>query len=111
MKTGACRRWRFELAAPEPTSSRGVPRPSGYEPHFGLSEELVAVTTVSTQQERAQKEAEALKIAMAPGGGLLSTGFMLWMSGSTIQIFSIMMIGMAFTNPIKGSLYQAYALK
>lgn len=38
---------------------------------------------------------------MSPASGLFTTGFMLWMSGSTLQIFSIMMIGMAFINPIK----------
>ena len=31
----------------------------------------------------------------------LTTAFMLWMSGSSIQIFSIMMTGMALINPLK----------
>ena len=31
----------------------------------------------------------------------MTTAFMLWMSGSSIQIFSIMMTGMAFINPLK----------
>jgi len=40
-------------------------------------------------------------IATSPGKNLLTTGFMLWMSGSSIQIFSIMMTGMALFNPLK----------
>lgn len=42
-----------------------------------------------------------MNIAYGPGKNLLSTAFMLWMSGSSIQIFSIMMTGMALLNPIK----------
>ncbi|RYH07628.1 ER membrane protein complex subunit 4 [archaeon] len=42
-----------------------------------------------------------MNIAMGPGKNLLTTAFMLWMSGSSIQIFSIMMTGMALINPIK----------
>ena len=49
----------------------------------------------------AAKQKHAMAIAMGPGKSLLSTGFMLWMSGSSIQIFSIMMTGMALINPIK----------
>lgn len=41
-----------------------------------------------------------MAIAYGPGKGILSTGFMLWMSGSSIQIFSLMMTGMALMNPI-----------
>lgn len=42
-----------------------------------------------------------MAMATGPLKGLFSTAFMLWMSGSTIQIFSIMMTGMALINPIK----------
>jgi hypothetical protein len=41
-----------------------------------------------------------MAIAYGPGKGILSTGFMLWMSGSGIQIFSLMMTGMALMNPL-----------
>jgi ER membrane protein complex subunit 4 len=47
------------------------------------------------------KRRAAMNIAYGPGKGLLTTGFMLWMSGSSIQIFSIMMTGMALFNPLK----------
>ena len=40
-------------------------------------------------------------MAYSPGKNLLTTAFMLWMSGSSIQIFSIMMTGMALINPLK----------
>ena len=40
-------------------------------------------------------------MAYSPGKNLLTTAFMLWMSGSSVQIFSIMMTGMALINPLK----------
>lgn len=43
----------------------------------------------------------ALDVALAPGKNILMQGFMMWMSGSYINIFSIMITAMAFINPIK----------
>lgn len=42
-----------------------------------------------------------MAVALAPGKNILMQGFMMWMSGSNINIFSIMITGMAFLNPIK----------
>lgn len=38
---------------------------------------------------------------MAPFKGLLQAGFMMWMSGNTVNIFSIMVTGMIIMNTIK----------
>lgn len=96
-------RWRFDLSHKGASSSSRVslPKPVGYESLHLVDESSLASTAVSASQEKAQKEQEAYRLAMSPGGGLLSTAFMLWMSGSTLQIFSIMMISMAFLNPIR----------
>jgi hypothetical protein len=56
---------------------------------------------MTTEMQLQAKQRQAMNIAYAPGKGLLSTAFMLWMSGSSIQIFSIMMTGMALINPLK----------
>jgi hypothetical protein len=42
-----------------------------------------------------------MSTATAPGAQLLMTCFMLWMSGSSLQIFSIMMLVMAFIQPLQ----------
>ena len=42
-----------------------------------------------------------MQIAMAPGKNMLMTGFMMYMSGSAVQIFSIMITTMALLNPLK----------
>jgi hypothetical protein len=45
--------------------------------------------------------ASAMAIAQAPGKQLLMTAFMLWMSGNSLQIFSIVMLGMAMWTPVQ----------
>lgn len=42
-----------------------------------------------------------MNIATSPGKQVLMTAFMLWMSGSSLQIFSIMMLSMAFWQPLQ----------
>lgn len=43
----------------------------------------------------------AMEIGMAPFKGLMQAGFMMWMSGNTVNIFSIMVTGMIIMNTIK----------
>mmetsp|Transcript_4771 Transcript_4771/g.5517 ORF Transcript_4771/g.5517 Transcript_4771/m.5517 type:complete len:165 (-) Transcript_4771:1022-1516(-) len=77
------------------TTDKVVP---GFDPSFppvGHSENML-----SLNQEGARKN-QLQNVARAPGKQLLMTGFMLWMSGSSMNIFSIMMTGMALWNPIK----------
>jgi hypothetical protein len=59
---------------------------------------------VSAELQLQGKQKQVMSIAYGPGKQLLSTAFMLWMSGSSIQIFSIMMTGMALMTPINGIL-------
>ena len=49
---------------------------------------------------QAMMQAQAQQLAMAPATGLLQTAFMLWMCGTSIQIFSIFIISNALTSPI-----------
>lgn len=51
-------------------------------------------------KELAAKNKQVMAIAYSPFKNILTTGFMLWMSGSSIQIFSIMMTGMALYTPL-----------
>lgn len=56
---------------------------------------------MTAEMQLAAKQRHVMNIAFSPGKKLLTTAFMLWMSGSSIQIFSIMMTGMALINPLK----------
>jgi hypothetical protein len=54
--------------------------------------------------------------AIAPGKGIPMQMFMLWMSGNSVQIFSIMITGMLFWNGLKGIMgtnqtFERFALK
>jgi hypothetical protein len=51
--------------------------------------------------DREQKVmASAMKLAYQAGSSIPMMAFMLWMSGNQVQIFTIMMLGMAFYQPI-----------
>src|SRR3954466_1854537 len=50
------------------------------------------------------KVKKAWEVALGPVKGLPMTGIMMYMSGNSLQIFSIMMVFMAFKNPIMGIL-------
>lgn len=56
---------------------------------------------LTVEMQIAAKQRQAMTIAMSPGKNLFTTALMLWMSGSSIQIFSIMMTGMALWQPLK----------
>lgn len=45
---------------------------------------------------------KAWEVALAPIKSLPMTGIMMYMTGNSLQIFSIMMVFMAFKNPIMG---------
>ena len=47
------------------------------------------------------KTMERVAWATAQARSLFMTGFMLWMSGAGVHIFSIMITGMALLNPLK----------
>lgn len=50
------------------------------------------------------KVKKAWEVALAPARSLPMTAVMMYMSGNTLQIFSIMMVWMAFKNPVMGLL-------
>eukprot|EP00124_Ichthyophonus_hoferi_P000251 Ihof_evm7s9 gene=Ihof_evmTU7s9 len=48
------------------------------------------------------REAKAWEIAQSPMKAIPMNIFMMWMMGSTMQIFTMIMLVMAFVGPIKG---------
>mmetsp|Transcript_4834 Transcript_4834/g.13728 ORF Transcript_4834/g.13728 Transcript_4834/m.13728 type:complete len:191 (-) Transcript_4834:399-971(-) len=49
----------------------------------------------------AKKRAKAMSIAQSPGKQMLMNGFMMYMSGKNLNIFSISITSMAVMNPLK----------
>eukprot|EP01039_Chlorochromonas_danica_P019317 gene19317-23366_t len=99
----APRKWKFDMNKPVGQSvvaSGAILPPVGYDVNLDLTADDGSVH-MSPEKQLAAKQRQVMNIAYGPGKNLLSTAFMLWMSGSSIQIFSIMMTGMALINPLK----------
>eukprot|EP00607_Mallomonas_marina_P007710 CAMPEP_0182416822 /NCGR_PEP_ID=MMETSP1167-20130531/1193_1 /TAXON_ID=2988 /ORGANISM="Mallomonas Sp, Strain CCMP3275" /LENGTH=175 /DNA_ID=CAMNT_0024589921 /DNA_START=130 /DNA_END=657 /DNA_ORIENTATION=+ len=95
------RKWNFDLklTQSELSSQNNIRGPPGFDPNFDANHEELS-SAVALEKEVAAKNKQVMGLAYSPGKNLMMTGFMLWMSGSSIQIFSIMMTGMALFNPI-----------
>ena len=87
-------------------SSKDLTFPSGYLAGDFTDSSSSSSTSSPSSSTSLAKTAElvyasAQNTALAPGKQLLMTAFMLWMSGNSLQIFSIMMLGMAFWQPLQ----------
>ena len=60
-----------------------------------------ALGSSAAAPRRSEHEKKAFELAMSPVKSFFMTGFMLWMSGSSVGIFSMMMTYMALSSPIK----------
>jgi hypothetical protein len=77
-----------------------VKKPPGFiETMDAVTTENAVVVTAEAMVEA--KKRQIMQIAWSPGRGIFQTCFMLWMSGTSIQIFSIMTTGMALFNPLR----------
>ncbi|KAF9954092.1 hypothetical protein BGZ72_004923 [Mortierella alpina] len=88
--------WRFNFTTPD-SAKRTVADPPGF---------------VGTK-EAGSKGQKAWDMALAPGKQLPMQAFMLWMSGNSVQIFSVAITGMLMITPIKalmsmGQVFERY---
>jgi hypothetical protein len=91
----------FDFSDASTGLSKNIPPPPGFANIVDGVEDEGSVI-ISADLQLAAKQRQVMAIAYGPGKSLMSTAFMLWMSGSSIQIFSIMTTGMALFTPIKG---------
>ncbi|KAI1430083.1 hypothetical protein F5Y12DRAFT_709636 [Xylaria sp. FL1777] len=104
--------WVTDLSFPPVYKSKGgsISDPPGYPSQSGtLSKKQAAKESkVQPRKQPTPEEMDTLKlkkaweVALAPVKSLPMTFFMMYMSGNSLQIFSIMMVYMAFKNPIVG---------
>ncbi len=97
-KLPAVKPWRFD------DDGKSERLEESLSPHGWGTKEIAAAaeTRIDDLQRRHMAYQSAMAVAYGPGRGLLSTGFMLYMSGSSLQIFSIIALAMAFMQPITG---------
>ncbi|KAJ2905458.1 hypothetical protein MKZ38_005334 [Zalerion maritima] len=100
-------RWVSDLSSPPaPRTKTNIPDPIGYPSHGSKKsshKDPKAPKKAQTPEEMdTLKLKKAWEVALAPVKSLPMTFIMMYMSGNTLQIFSIMMVVMAFKNPIMG---------
>ncbi|CEJ84786.1 Putative Transmembrane protein [[Torrubiella] hemipterigena] len=100
--------WVSQLEAPPAAKSKipGIVDPVGFGGPSGNKKQKDSKT--QPRKQPTQDEMDTLKVkkawevALGPVKGLPMTFIMMYMSGNSLQIFSIMMVFMAFKNPIVG---------
>ncbi|KAL2834356.1 hypothetical protein BDW59DRAFT_46700 [Aspergillus cavernicola] len=105
-------KWVVELNSPLPrpsASTSSIPDPPGFSRKTGGKNRAEKSSTSSiTSNTSKPAETDTLKlkkaweIAIAPSKSIPMNGIMMYMSGNTLQIFSIMMVFMLFKGPIQG---------
>eukprot|EP00742_Colponemidia_sp_Colp-10_P002096 GILJ01002238.1.p1 GENE.GILJ01002238.1~~GILJ01002238.1.p1 ORF type:complete len:173 (-),score=21.31 GILJ01002238.1:86-604(-) len=98
------RRWEVLLDNSKSSARSTLPDPLGFRSSNSDVEESRNTTKQSQTASREIKEKKAWETATAPGKSFFMTLFMLWMSGSGVNIFSMMMTFMAMMNPVKALL-------
>ncbi|KAL6881117.1 hypothetical protein J3F83DRAFT_33477 [Trichoderma novae-zelandiae] len=101
--------WVSQLDFPPIAKSKvpGVVDPPGFSaapsgPKKGKDVKAQPRKPPSPEERDTLKVKKAWEVALAPVKGLPMTAIMMYMSGNSLQIFSIMMVFMAFKNPIVG---------
>ncbi|KAI1801817.1 hypothetical protein F4811DRAFT_555422 [Daldinia bambusicola] len=107
-------KWVTDLQHPPPPKSKNssIPDPPGYPSQSAALSKKQASKEAKTQPRKQHTPGEmdtlklkkAWEVALAPVKNLPMTAIMMYMSGNSLQIFSIMMVYMAFKNPILGIL-------
>lgn len=103
--------WVIDLNSPPAVKpkSTGIPDPPGFSAAASGNRKQVSSSTKSTvrappsaEEMDTLKLKKAWEVALAPVKQLPMTAIMMYMSGNSLQIFSIMMVLMAFKNPVVG---------
>ncbi|KAF5986867.1 ER membrane DUF1077 domain-containing protein [Fusarium bulbicola] len=99
--------WVSQLESPPAAKSKqsGVQDPPGFSSGTTKNKDAVKVQPrkpPTTAEMETLKLKKAWEVALAPVKGLPMTAIMMYMSGNSLQIFSIMMVFMAFKNPLMG---------
>ncbi|EOO03928.1 putative er membrane duf1077 domain-containing protein [Phaeoacremonium minimum UCRPA7] len=105
--------WVSDLSSPPPSKSGksgAISDPPGFPSQAvasnskkrDVAKETKARKPPTPEEMDTLKLKKAWEVALAPIKNLPMTGIMMYMSGNSLQIFSIMMVFMAFKNPIMG---------
>ncbi|KAJ1028700.1 hypothetical protein NDA16_001866 [Ustilago loliicola] len=98
--------FRVNYASSSKSKASDIPNPIGFTDPDAVSKKQSKSKATTTAVQRADpaalKMAKAWELAYSPAKSLPMNAIMLYMSGSGVQIFSMMAVGMLITGPIKG---------
>ncbi|VAI05463.1 unnamed protein product [Triticum turgidum subsp. durum] len=96
---GLARRWAVELHdASSSSSSPAFPDPPGFTRSAPEADDAASARQ-RKETEAAWKGQKAWEVAQAPFKNLMMMGFMMWMAGSTVHLFSIGIVFSALWQP------------
>ncbi|KAF4397002.1 hypothetical protein CsatB_019440 [Cannabis sativa] len=110
---GGGRRWAVDFSDYSSSpSSRDVPDPPGFS-RAALDQDDSVVSRQKKDAEASWKSQKAWEVAQAPFKNLMMMGFMMWMAGSTVHLFSIGITFSALWQPISalqgvGKVFEPY---
>ncbi|RYR55388.1 hypothetical protein Ahy_A06g030615 isoform A [Arachis hypogaea] len=94
------RRWAVDFSDNSTSpSSRDVPDPPGFS-RASIDQDDSTLSRQKKDAESNWKSQKAWEVAQAPFKNLLMMGFMMWMAGSTVHLFSIGITFSALWQPI-----------
>ncbi|KAE8146037.1 hypothetical protein BDV25DRAFT_170058 [Aspergillus avenaceus] len=100
--------WAVALNAPAPPLAKAaakIPDPPGFSRATGgksRAQQQASTAASKPVETDTLKVKKAWEIAMAPSKQIPMNAIMMYMSGNSLQIFSIMMVFMLFKGPIQG---------
>ncbi|KAJ1027470.1 hypothetical protein NDA18_003476 [Ustilago nuda] len=99
--------FRVNYASSSKSKASNMPDPIGFTDRDAVSKKeskskASSTAVIQRADPAALKMAKAWELAYSPAKSLPMNAIMLYMSGSGVQIFSMMAVGMLITGPIKG---------
>ncbi|KAG0330208.1 hypothetical protein BGZ99_007069 [Dissophora globulifera] len=102
MTTATSQPWKFDFTSVDASNSkRNVADPPGYVGQKDIASKGQRGGKNKEIDNELLKAKKAWDVALAPGKQLPMQAFMLWMSGNTVQIFSVAITAMLMFSPIK----------
>ncbi|KAF9358816.1 hypothetical protein BGX26_000819 [Mortierella sp. AD094] len=102
MSATAAQTWKFDFTSADASHSRSnVADPPGYVGSKDIASRGNRGAKNNEMDNELLKVKKAWDVALAPGKQLPMQAFMLWMSGNSVQIFSVAITAMLMFSPIR----------
>jgi len=96
-------KWAMDLV--DSSSDHSLPSPPGYSEQQALADDRLTAKKADQQAQMMQlKLTKARSLSWSPIKNFMQMAFMMWMSGSGVHIFSIMITYQALSSPVTAML-------